>query len=285
MKYTVQKHTAQKQSRHSKPSGKNMLLALLMLLAVAGWAIVSQVPSQSDSGQRAHLTAEKDLGKLWRWADETVAGGASGAEWSVRWDGEGKLSSIEALAAALHIEQPSGNGTGAGTEEGHRIMKERGGGSVISFGNEHEGKLQLWHSGRSNVMQAFDLPQTFVLLYEGAPGETYRTISGQLRTVDSKLLEQGLSMRTSFSFRGDADGNEAEQKLTKLADGKLQESYEDGLTISRTYYSAHLNTATDSGGRKVNLQLAQFPDGTSGRMRLVAGVPLITGDYVAGANK
>jgi hypothetical protein len=65
----------------------------------------------------------------------------------------------------------------------------------------------------------------------------------------------------------------------ETAAAKRVEGYDDGRTSSITYYTLKLGTQADSGGRKVNLQIAVTRPDAGADAELVLGVPLITGDY------
>jgi len=238
---------------------RGVWLALLVLVVCAIWLIRYENPAPV--GGAASDTLEDTVQQLWGWADPWLSDGASGSEWSLRWDGRATASELSALAASLGLPAASASDEGL-------VSRRSIDGSHWTFwqaepqGQERDGKL------------------AYVLLLETDPGVT----TDMLRTA-AKLVESFApatdETEWSVAFRGVSEQADAARQIAEAAGATLREQYEDDASTSSTYYTDRLGRTVFSGDARINLQLASHFDRLTGRYTISGGVPLITGDYSA----
>lgn len=104
--------------------------------------------------------------------------------------------------------------------------------------------------------------------------------------MDSKLQEQGVRGGWNVMVQGYVSSEKMAGSPEQLLDamilalnGKVVESYADAHTFSRSLASGAFKASVQSGGHKVNAQVALHQDSTSGEWRVTVGTPLITMEY------
>ncbi|XEC95604.1 YwmB family TATA-box binding protein [Paenibacillus tarimensis] len=237
-----------------------IVLALLILILAAVWIGSGEriAPDHTATGANPLLN---DMRKLWSWADPLLEGGSAAAGWSVRWDGFSGDAGITGLGKALGL--PTDGLVASGNIN---VSKEL-----------DEGWVRLWYTGdvRDEAGNG-----TVVMIFEGHAEQSNESLLDRIARMEEVLQEQDITITaSSLSFRGTTNREHAQRSIAKQAGAKLIERYEDGNTVSETYYSKELLLKAVSGIQQVNLQLAEHTDPETGRRRLIGGIPLITGDY------
>ncbi|MBD2847199.1 YwmB family TATA-box binding protein [Paenibacillus sp. IB182496] len=233
-------------------------LALLVLAVASAWLIVDQRRERAGGGEPEGSALLHDMDRLWDWAGPQLQGGASAASWSVRWDGELTHAQLDALAQQLRMQPPA-----------------PGGKTAQALRQDASGTLRMWMTPAAGAADG----GWAVLLYEGRAGQPLAVLHQAVDGIETVLKAEELDLRPYVTLRGEARSAEAAQTVAGKAGGELVESYDDGRTASMTYYSEQLRLRTQSGGNAVNLQLALRRGSAEAPDALIAGAPLITGDY------
>lgn len=250
--------------RRRQPRG-GMLAVIIFLLILVGFTVWHNrnIPASSNT----ELTVSHDFEQVWQWSSTSYVGGAEGAHWSFRWDGEGNAEGTRQLADALGFTLPS---------------RLDGDAPVDITATNAADRLKLWVrtkpagqlSGNSS-----ESPYELILLLDTARGSESKAISDEVEKVERAAIAAGLLMQGGFTVRGEMLQVDAPDRLAAQAAAKEVEAYDDTHTSSLTYYSESLRSGVQSGAAKVNLQIASaLTTGSTGR-ELIIGVPLITGDY------
>lgn len=249
-------------ARNSK-GGKRIALAVLAICAV--WAIWQTNQQSRIAPAREALLA--DLSLLWDWSDDRLIGGAGNAEWNVRWNVTADPGSMERLIGLLFADQ-AGNVTDTAVEHNGSVVK----GVLPASG----GRLTV------SLTAAADTSEQLMLLYEPADGaatgkegllQAAKAVSEEIETITSKYTN-------SMNVKGLANQRDAPRLIASAAKARRIDSYADGGTVSDSYFTAKLkNEVITDGGRRINLQLAVHTNTETESYELVAGVPVITGDY------
>lgn len=239
--------------RPRRLSSTGFIVVLGTLLAIAVAALWLR-----DGGARSGLAGAADdmaadAARLWDWANAELAGGSAGASWAARWDAELDGAQVERIAAALELAEAGSSG----------LSRE-----APSY------RLALWLERDGHA--AAGGPSQAVLLLEGRAGFGRSELLALLREAD-KALEGGKLASSSISFRGTAADERAAARIAKAAGAVEAERYEDGGTVSVSYYTKSL--AAEPVGAGVNLQLASRYDPLIRHWRVAGGIPLVTGDY------
>jgi len=255
--------------RSRRSGGLGILVAIVVLLAAGGWAVwrgqPGSDPSMSIESGRPLL---HDFAEAWSWSEDAFFGGAKQAAWSFRWDGRWKPEQARSLAERLGISLSLRQGDLQGSDalaNAYTGAKDSGRGYAVTF-------WMLPGAGQDKLSDA-------VILLQAAEGVNEDAIAGAADEIEQVASELGLQMDYSFSVRGKPANDDASARIVRSADAKRLEVYDDGNTSSMTYYTPKLESRTDSGGRQVNLQIAETRPGAGADAELVIGVPLITGDY------
>ncbi|GBF74990.1 hypothetical protein PA598K_03365 [Paenibacillus sp. 598K] len=234
-------------------------LALLVLVACAIWLIRYENPAPV--GGAASDKLEDTAQQLWGWADPWLSDGASGSEWSLRWDGRATSAELSELAAGLGLPP-----TTASTE------------GLVSRRSVEGSHWTLWQAEPQGPER--DALLAYVLLLETDPGATTDTLRTAAKLVE-RVAPASDEQEWSIAFRGVSEQADAGRRIAEAAGATLQERYEDDTSDSSTYYTDRLGRTVLSGDARINLQLASHFDRLTGRYTISGGVPLITGDYSA----
>lgn len=250
-------------SRFFGMAGAFVLLAILILLAL----LLSKSDTQNESGINglAH-----DLSKLWGWAEETMQGGASAADWHLRWQVEAAGSGdYERLADLLFVDAGGRPTARSVTNEGK---------SMQGSWTEQESKLSL-----HLVEESASGVRLLVMLDRAAESEgQLKTLLADAKGIADRIGQVSQHATASVKSHGSVLGPETAQRLERLSQGKALEAYRDRGTQSTTYSSALLQTSQAIGrGRTANLQIAVHENTETRLTELTLGVPLITGEFGA----
>jgi hypothetical protein len=111
-----------------------------------------------------------------------------------------------------------------------------------------------------------------------------KALKEQKRFLEKKLIALGLNPQANIMIQGELGPRwqAKPEKIWALADGHFRakplETYEDEGTVSRTFHAMRLGSSLGND-IPYNLQIALRQDTETGRFRLTAGTPLITGEY------
>ncbi|MFF2481757.1 YwmB family TATA-box binding protein [Paenibacillus sp. NPDC058071] len=245
-----------------------MLAALLILLIGGYWAASGKgKPASGITPDKAAVSADQhDLRALWEWTDGLYKGGAARAEWSIRWDAAGNEATVERLLEALKPELEEAPQNLIYIDQVRSAIKE-----LPSYGG---------------ILTADALPsgkeRRLVVLFRttSGSGANRDKLLELIERMEDALRQLEADYRIGMTSRGLTEYNSASEKLAQRAGASKVDRYDDGGTVSTTYYTEKLYVSVEAGkGKKANLQAAVHRDSETGQLRLIAGVPLITGDY------
>ncbi|MFB9324891.1 YwmB family TATA-box binding protein [Paenibacillus aurantiacus] len=257
-----------------------VLLALAVLVAAAGWAIWNkQSAGGTATGEKAAIM--RDFREVWTWSDASFRDGSASAAWSFRFDGRWTKNQAQWVAEELGIETVvaednhtySGVSTSTGPIPRKTTLWYR-----IAATDEQRGETAGGLATDADGAEEADM----VLLLEFGTGVELASIGNAVEELETKMKKEGLAYRSGFVGRGVRNdrADDAAGAIALRAEAARKESYDDGHTASITYYTSKLNSAVDSGGKRVNLQIAHSRS-RDAKPELIVGVPLITGDYTA----
>ncbi|NBD27716.1 YwmB family TATA-box binding protein [Paenibacillus glycinis] len=242
-----------------------VLAALLILVAAIVWTLRN---GKDDPAADRSRPLRADFETIWGWSDAEYAGGASGAEWSFRWDGTASPKAAKSFAAGLGFYL--GDRLAEGTEP------------IDVVASDPAYKMTLWiHSRPRADGEQAENPAFYdiVLLLDAAKNEQRQTLADAIGKVERHVAESDLKLRGGFTVKGTAAREGARARVAKAASAGEAEAYDDGHTSSLTYYSAALGSKVQSASKAVNLQIAETSAAAGKGSELIIGVPLITGDY------
>ncbi|GGE01593.1 YwmB family TATA-box binding protein [Paenibacillus nasutitermitis] len=261
---------SQKQQSPSPGSASRIgILAALFIVAVAA-AVGFWQTRDSRSGPAADSLLH-DLSAVWTWGDAEFAGGAAGAVWSFRWDGE-----ADAASARRFGERFDTKWTLVKTPLGEAYQGEAEGGLSIWYRQHKEDS-----GGNPQQADGEDASVELIILLSPAKGSQLEMIKTAAAGIEEGAQAEKLSLKGSFTIRADPADRVSEKSIARLAAARQVEEYKDANTQSATYSSPALRTRIMSGNQSVNMQIAVVRSGQQEKVKLVIGIPLITGDYTA----
>lgn len=247
----------------------SIILAVIILFSGGVWAIANRNQlTQVPRADKAAASAMKhDIEALWQWNDKIYAGGAGEAEWSFRWDVSGSRAALDQLAKQLFTDENTSDEGRLYNERANSLTKE-----VAELG----GTLTYYFvSSDSSTFRA-------IVLFATKGSTSLETLRTLISKVEGSLKEGEIAFSGSMTVRGQSEYDKAAEKLTALAGAKRIDHYDDGGTVSETFYTERLYAAIQAGeGQKGNLQIAVRRETDTGQLALIVGSPLITGDYAA----
>ncbi|MHA6485484.1 hypothetical protein ACX1C1_26675 [Paenibacillus sp. strain BS8-2] len=268
---TSPKTRGRRRSLRNKYSVVFVSAALVLLLLTA---LLIQRTGSPDTSEALTTRYAHDLGQLWSWSDSVMSGGATNAEWTLRYDavlsdkvGLGDLS--DAVFAST----------------GGKIETER---MVTNNGNSISGQFPgNLGTGETKAMLSLHMTEeqgaehaVILLLESGIEGATEQGLQTALTRLGAILSDTTQKWTLTMKTHGYSDTQGAADKLERMALGKVQEQYEDGGTRSITMLSdGLLTTKALDQRRRANLQVAVHHSTEAARDELTIGVPLISGDF------
>ncbi|SFE39468.1 TATA-box binding [Paenibacillus catalpae] len=217
------------------------MMAAVVLVTGIIWAIINkdQIRSDKNPSILAH-----DIALLWQWTDKLYSKGAATVEWTVRWDIEGDAASLEQVQQQLQADEKG---------------QEKGTLSIFPLTEDNQAMIVYVSKQKTDEKQLLNV----------------------INSAEAIFKESGLTYSGGMTVRGETEYNNAAERLAQAAGGKRIDRYKDESgTVSEAYYSEKLFSAVEAGaGKKANLQVAQHRETESGRLSLIVGTPLITGDY------
>lgn len=229
-----------------------------------------------------------DFGQVWSWTDPVLDGGAQMGQWSFRMDGQWTRGKAEWVAAALGVELAS---------EADGLTYS---GTRMNANPAYE--LQIWYTPTISTAVVGNAAATgspvaaaltedhsteqvnAVVLLRFESGIDMQAIGDAVSGVEEEAKAQQLLYESGFAVRGTAkasDNRAASEAIVRKASAMERETYDDGHTRSVTYSTPQLHIGVDSGGARVNIQIAEVDGDANAEPEIVVGVPLITGDYRA----
>ncbi|MUT68663.1 YwmB family TATA-box binding protein [Paenibacillus sp. NEAU-GSW1] len=250
-----------------------ILAAIVVLIGGGLWSAAQQREVKKDRQENSVL--QHDLKLLWKWSDKLFKDGADSAEWSFRWDAEGEEATVERLVQMLTDADEN-------LKEGMLYVD---GADTASIEMPSYGGLLTIHSIPSGQKRKA------ILLYQSninsSDAGMQAGLNEAIAKVEGVLLQIGADYTEGMSVRGTADRKDAVERLASDANAKQLDRYDDGGTVSASFYTEglYISTPIAEGSRKrVNLQGALHQDTDTGEQNLIIGVPLITGDYSVSGN-
>ncbi|TYP71745.1 YwmB family TATA-box binding protein [Paenibacillus methanolicus] len=260
-----------------------VVLALVVLVSAVGWALWSKrAEGGAKNGDQASIM--RDFREVWTWSDASFQDGAASAAWSFRFDGRWTQVQARWIAEALGIETAfaedehtySGVSTTIGPNPGKTTLWYRLPDTAdLETGSEDAGSVDGGETDSGSAVYA-----DVVLMIEFGAGVELASIGNAVVELETMLGKDGLAYRGGFVGRGkkSALAEDAAGAIALRAEAARKESYDDGHTASIAYYTSKLESGVESGGKRVNLQIAH---NRGAKPELVVGVPLITGDYAS----
>ncbi|WP_028612212.1 YwmB family TATA-box binding protein [Paenibacillus harenae] len=258
--------------QRAKRTKAGISLALLVILLGAAWGIID-ARNEPDGATNAEQTLRHDLHTLWIWSDEQLIGGSKAADWTIRWNVTGKTGLMTELIQKLFTDEKGRALDKLVQNEGRTVtgtVPEYGGRISLSLASEEDGGEQL-----------------MLLLETGESMELDRSVLlDAAASISGELVQSGAAFSSSLKAQGysESDSDQPIRQIMKLANAKPIDRYEDGGTISETFYTGMLRSSIDAGsGKTANLQIALHKETHSDRTAISIGVPVITGDYSTGS--
>lgn len=252
--------------QRAKQTKAGVILALVVLVLSAVWAMW-----QADRSPRDITPAEQllqhDLKALWLWSDDLMRNGSEGADWTVRWNVTGKDGAMKELVQKLFMD-----------EQGNAINKvEQNEGKTVSGAIPAYGS----HISISLVQTDGHSEQLMILLETSRLQQPNQSV---LLKAAADLSEQLAQISTSFTssikVQGYTDHKQSIQRMVKLTNASSVDHYEDGGTISETFFTHMLRSViTVENGKSANFQMALHNETNSINTALTIGIPVINGEY------
>ncbi|MFC4102232.1 YwmB family TATA-box binding protein [Paenibacillus xanthanilyticus] len=260
-----------------------VVLALAVLISAAGWALWSnRAESGGEKGDQVSIM--RDFREVWTWSDASFRDGAASAAWSFRLDGRWTQGQLRWIAETLGIETVfaedehaySGVTASAGPNPGKTTLWYRPSDTAeMKTGSEDAGAVNGGETDSGSIVYA-----DAVLLIEFRAGVELASIGNAVEELETRMRKEGLAFQSGFVGRGSKSelADDAAGAIALRAEAARKESYDDGHTASMTYFTSKLESGVESGGKRVNLQIAHS---RGAKPELTVGVPLITGDYAS----
>jgi hypothetical protein len=263
---TVPKRQRLSAKQRAKQTRAGILLALLVILISASWAIW-----QADRAPRDTTSAEQvlqhDLQALWEWSDDQIRGGSQGANWSIRWNVTSKGGSMKELEQKLFVDEK-----GIASDK----IEQNEGKTVTGALPRYSGNLSI-----SLVKGDIRNEELMVVLEtSGSQPIDQKKLLQATSDISEQLVLLSPAFTSSMKVQGYTDHEQAIQRLMRLTDARSIDRYEDGGTISETFYTRMLRSAiVVENGKSANFQIALHKDTNSDNTELTIGIPVITGEY------
>lgn len=253
-----------------KPSKKKQTFgiagALLLLLILIVAALL-----MNKSGQDVKLSQDKlshDLAKLWSWSDEVMTGGAQSADWHLRWNVEAEEpEAFDNLVALLFRDA-----------EGQPIPK-----NVTTDGKSAQGESPVYGGTLSvHAAESRGAGVSLVVLLDvrGSIGLSLDELLASSEQLSRQLSAISSRMTVSMKTHGFTAQSDAAAEIKRLAQGKVQEEYNEEGTRSVTFSSGSILSAQQlQRGRFANVQVSVHQHTEREEQELTIGIPLITGEF------
>ncbi|KRE48811.1 YwmB family TATA-box binding protein [Paenibacillus sp. Soil522] len=252
--------------QRAKQTKAGVIAALIVILLSAAWAMW-----QADRAPRDTVPAEQllqhDLQALWLWSDDLMRSGSKGATWTVRWNVTGKEGAMKELVQKLFTD-----------EQGKAINKlEQNEGKTVS------GAVPAY-SGRISVsLVQSDGPREQLMVLLEASGLQLLNKNVVLKAtadISEQIAFISPAFTSSLKVQGYTGHDQTVHRMVKLTNAGSIDRYEDGGTISETFFTRMLRSAIIvENGKSANIQIALHKETNSNNTELTIGIPVISGEY------
>lgn len=239
------KHVRHRRSakQRAKQTRFGIILALLVILLSAVWAM-----RQSDAALQTTASSVKllqhDLQSLWQWSDGQLRGGSEAASWTLRWNVTGRSGTMQELVRIYFADEKGAAIARVEKNEGKTVT-----GTIPKYG----GLVSI------SLIQADEQSEQLMVLLE--TNRLFPLTKSSLLQASSDISEElafiSASFTSSMKVQGYTEQKQVSQRLVKLTNASLVDRYEDGGTISETYYTRMLRSAIAvENGKAANFQIA-----------------------------
>ncbi|WP_317968455.1 YwmB family TATA-box binding protein [Paenibacillus sp. CCS19] len=270
---------------------KGLMPVIIAAAVLIGGAAVA---TQQQGKGTARGSAAPDLQYVWSLADTIPTADSAGEDrhWLLRYDVSG-MRSGQALRAAgilgLHKSEAeaAASGEAGGDIYAGTIDTSEAGSAAMEATDAHDGiAVEV-----SMLIHTDDSSTDSVIIVKPTTTVEADSLVYAADKIEQAVHEAGGKYAYSFRVSGTAAPGVTVEEVKSLkqlftdviakSDAELVENYEDaeGLTISESRYSPHIERFMKTSGKKSNLQLTAHQDSESTAIDWVIGVPVITGDY------
>ncbi|WP_161601556.1 YwmB family TATA-box binding protein [Paenibacillus luteus] len=254
--------------QRAKQTRIGVILAMLVILLSAGWALGQQANKSKEifTGS-AVKRLQHDLQLLWVWSDEQLRSGSESADWTIRWNVTGKEGAMKELVKNMFMD-----------EKGMVLAKleQNEGKTVSGLVPAYAGKVSI------SLIQTDEQKEQLMVLLETNHSSplTKSLLLKASSSISEQLAQLSLSFTSSMKVQGYTEQKQVTSRMSKLANASLVDRYEDGGTVSETFYTRMLNaTIAVQNGNSANYQVAVHKNTDTNNTALTIGIPLISGDY------
>ncbi|SFF08340.1 TATA-box binding [Paenibacillus algorifonticola] len=234
-----------------------VLAAALVLMFGAVWALVNQ-DKLTTAGQAEGSLLQHDVKQMWSWSDGLLESGAPGAGWTLRWYASGEAAKLR--------EQLFPRYEGDAEGELSTLLPELG------------GKLSM-----SVTATAGQGKQQMLLLFspeQSKQADQHKLLS-VIKHIESAMRRTNISYDGGITIRGLTEYNNVAERLAQLAAAEQVDRYDDAGTVSESFFTGGLKMSVRTGDKEANMQVAVHKGTDTGKLEVVIGIPLISGDYSA----
>ncbi len=245
---------------------------LLMVLMATAWWQGSQASSPDEGG--SGNMAQYDLTQLWKLSDSFIAGGASAADWSLRWQFQSNDSEAKnKLIAALFPDEKSRSIPKRVTNSGKTMTAYVTGLGQVSL-----------HQDSEQAIQHGEATAQFVINWTSANAKAPLTeldLNNAAKKLEKIIETFSASADFSVKLQGKATKAAGQGNWEKLtSNAERVEYYDEGGSKSALYYTTQFQQYNwMPGGYKANLQIALHPLSNSEDKLLTIGLPVLTGEF------
>lgn len=252
--------------QRAKQTKAGIIAALIVILLSAAWAMW-----QADRAPRDAAPAEQmlqhDLQELWLWSDNLMKSGSKGAEWTIRWNVTGKEGAMKELVQKLFTD-----------EQGKAInnLEQNEGKTVSGAIPAYSGRISI------NLVQTDGQREQLMVLLEASGLQLLNknVLFKATADISEQIAFISPAFTSSLKVQGYAGHDQSINRMVKLTNARSVDRYEDGGTISETFFTRMLHSAIFvENGKSANIQIALHKETNSNNTELTIGIPVISGEY------
>jgi len=252
--------------QRAKQTKAGVIAALIVILLSAAWAMW-----QADRAPRDAAPAEQmlqhDLQELWLWSDKLMKSGSKGAEWTIRWNVTGKDGAMKELVQKLFTD-----------EQGKAInnLEQNEGKTVSGAIPAYSGRISI------NLVQTDGQREQLMVLLEASGLQLLNknVLFKATADISEQIAFISPAFTSSLKVQGYTGHDQTINRMVKLTNARSVDRYEDGGTISETFFTRMLHSAIFvENGKSANFQIALHKETNSNNTELTIGIPVISGEY------
>ncbi|HTG68806.1 MAG TPA: YwmB family TATA-box binding protein [Candidatus Udaeobacter sp.] len=252
--------------QRAKQTKAGVIAALIVILLSAAWAMW-----QADRAPRDAAPAEQmlqhDLQELWLWSDNLMKSGSKGAEWTIRWNVTGKDGAMKELVQKLFTD-----------EQGKAInnLEQNEGKTVSGAIPAYSGRISI------NLVQTDGQREQLMVLLEASGLQLLNknVLFKATADISEQIAFISPAFTSSLKVQGYTGHDQTINRMVKLTNARSVDRYEDGGTISETFFTRMLHSAIFvENGKSANFQIALHKETNSNNTELTIGIPVISGEY------